>query len=291
MRERALVHVAGQSGAGKTTLIEGLLQSNRSKMLMVGRGVADDAVPEARESIAGNDDELNRYNEAGATCVVRYRFPPDVDGGDAFFCSEFMSDYSESVIVEGDLPPGVFPDLTVFVARPLPAGTPLLQRREVDRSAAHARELDQLQALLDEPDALASFLSKRFEAEFGQRGSVPDEVLGSMRTLAVAKLEEARRKGPPPVEQRWTLTEGYAGIEQAQVVVLNVRSPGDREQAQGMLTELSRLRKDRAVFNDIIGWRGKRLPITAAAADLADSRDRDLKRILARIKRAFTPRG
>ena len=54
-----------------------------------------------------------------------------------------------------------------------------------------------------------------------------------------------------------------------------------------MLPDLVRLRKDVEVFNDVIGSRGNRVPITAGVVDLSDPADKGLKRILSRIMRAF----
>jgi hypothetical protein len=54
------------------------------------------------------------------------------------------------------------------------------------------------------------------------------------------------------------------------LVVLNTGEDAGRERAQGLLEEVRRLRADRAVFDDVLGWRGSRVPITAVVADLAD---------------------
>lgn len=244
MRERALVHVAGPSGAGKTTLIERVLASNHTKLLMAARGILDDALRRATESTSRTDDELSRFRTAGASSVARYRFPSAERGTDAFFCSDFMTDYSEGVLIEGDSPLGFPADLTVFVARPVPEGASLLRRATEGRDAARVGRLEQLRAVA---------------------GSSGDE--------------------------RWSLAEGYAGIERAQVVVINVRSPAERARGEAMLPDLARLRGDREVFDDVIGWRGNRLPITVGVADLADPKDKETKRLLNRIKRAFARRA
>jgi len=290
MRDRALVHVAGPDGAGKTSLIERLRNSNRSELLMVARGVLDDALTREEEGAASTDDELNRYREAGASNVVRYLFPPAERGTDAFFCSDFMTDYSEGVLIEGDSPLGFSPDLTVFVAPPVHEGEPLLRRVTVDRSAAQDRQLEQLRALVGSPDGGAGFLRAMIESEFDRSLPVPDSAMEHARQSLAEVLERTELEGPPSPDERWGLAEGFAGIERAQVVVVNVRSPAERGRGEAMLPELARLRKDREVFDDVIGWRENRLPITAGVADLADPKDNGLKRILTRIKRAFASR-
>ena len=291
MRERALVHVDGPAAAGKTSLIERLLGSNRSKLLMVARGKLDDTRTKAQEKADRNDDELNRYREAGASNVVRYRFSSAERGTDAFFCSDFMNDYSEGVLIEGDSPLDFAPDLTVYVTPPVLKGESLLRRVTVDRAAAFERQLDQLRALVSSSDGGAGFVRAMVEAEFGRSLLVADEAMGEVRDSLAAVLERTEKAGPPPPEEKWSLADGYAGIERAQVVVINVRSPAERQRGEEMLPELVRLRKDAEVFNDVIGWHGNRLPITAGVADLGDPTDKGLKRILPRIKRVFPRRG
>jgi hypothetical protein len=69
-------------------------------------------------------------------------------------------------------------------------------------------------------------------------------------------------------------------------VVLNAREDTERRRAQELLEEVRRLRVDRAVFADVLGWRGSRVPITAVVADLADPRDAGTRKALARVRRS-----
>jgi NAD(P)-dependent dehydrogenase (short-subunit alcohol dehydrogenase family) len=101
-----------------------------------------------------------------------------------------------------------------------------------------------------------------------------------------AKLSEMRRGPPPVATEHWALAAGYEGIERAQLVVINVRSEDERVVAQILIEDVVRLRKDEAVFRDIIGHRGYKLPVTAVVADLSDPKDPGLKKAVARVKRA-----
>jgi hypothetical protein len=56
-------------------------------------------------------------------------------------------------------------------------------------------------------------------------------------------------------------------------VVVNVREDGQRDYAQRLLADLARVGRDEQIFNDVMGRRGTRVPITAVAADLSDERD------------------
>jgi hypothetical protein len=68
---------------------------------------------------------------------------------------------------------------------------------------------------------------------------------------------------------------------------VNLRDPAERSAAEQLLVDLARLRKDDALFNDIVGLRGNRLPITAVVANLADPRDAGRKKAVARVRRTI----
>lgn len=290
MIHRAFVHVGGPPSGGKTIFIERLLESNRSKLLMVARCVRDEKLERVDETSNSSDPELGRYREAGASSTARYRFPATARDSDAFFTSELMSDYSQGVLIEGDSPLSFEPDLSVYVTPPVPVGRTLLCRVTVDRTASHARELAQLERLLDTPGAVEEFLGNMLAAEFGGRLPVSDAGFADARRSMVDLVARTKSRGAPPPVQRWALAEGFAGVEMARVVVINARSAGERERGEAMLPELMRLRKDRAVFDDVIGLRGNRLPVTVAVADVGDPKDKGLKRLLTRVKRAFAER-
>jgi hypothetical protein len=40
------------------------------------------------------------------------------------------------------------------------------------------------------------------------------------------------------------------------------------------------------VFDDVLGWRGSRVPVTAVVADLAHARDAGTRKALARVSRS-----
>ena len=96
------------------------------------------------------------------------------------------------------------------------------------------------------------------------------------------------RKAPPPAAtEHWAIAEGYRGIEHAQVVVVNVRGDSERQGVSRLLGDLDRLCKNKEIFDDVLGWRGKKTPITAVAADLADSKNQGTKKAVTRVKRSL----
>jgi hypothetical protein len=128
MRQRALIHVAGPEGAGKTTFIEAIL-GEADGFILAARCVRDDTLRRSREVSTKTHPELRRYHAAGASGAALFSFPESEIGSDAFFMTDLMEDYSEAAILEGDSPVP-FVDLAAFVAPPLPAGKTLLVRRE-----------------------------------------------------------------------------------------------------------------------------------------------------------------
>ena len=84
------------------------------------RAIRDDSLAEPRESTGRSGEEVMRYRSAGAWGAAGYRFPSLGRNDYTFFETPFMEEYSEVVVIEGDLPvAGV--DLSVFVAS-VPAG-------------------------------------------------------------------------------------------------------------------------------------------------------------------------
>ena len=101
MIERAIIHVGGPAGAGKTTLMERLLDAQVAFASSV-RAQRDVKLRKEQESAPRNHVELRRYRDAGASAVALYRFART--DADRFYASEVMEDYSEAVFIEGDCP-------------------------------------------------------------------------------------------------------------------------------------------------------------------------------------------
>jgi len=102
-------------------------------------------------------------------------------------------------------------------------------------------------------------------------------------------LEELEAEGetPPAPTERWAISEGYEGIENAGLVVVNVRTDAERERGEQLVEEVRRLRRDDELFDDILGFRGSKAQVTAVTANLADSKDPGRKKALARVRRVL----
>jgi len=113
-------------------------------------------------------------------------------------------------------------------------------------------------------------------------------LLEAARASLLAGIDRARTARPPSPTEHWAIAQGYEGIEHAQLVVVNVRDPGQRDRAPALLADLARLRKDEQVFNDVLGWRGTRVPITAVASDLSDERDPGTRKAVAASREPYS---
>lgn len=281
---RVIIHVDGSPGAGKTTFVERLLGAVDEWALAV-RCRRDESLRYARESSSARAPEMRRYRAAGATEAGRFTFPSDRDAADDFFSSRLMTAASDIVVLEGDSPlRGA--DLRVFVAPPPAAGQALLVRERRDRAAQLRAQADAMQRLLAEPDGAARLLEQLVGGPVVAFARDQPELLEQARLSLLAGIDRARAAPPPTPTEHWAVAAGYAGIEHAQLVVLNAREDTERRRAQGLLEEVRRLRVDRAVFADVLGWRGSRVPITAVVADLADPRDAGTRKALARVRRS-----
>lgn len=283
----------------------------------VARGVRDPEVAELVETAPADDPELERYRRAGASVVARIRFPeadpsdevlpPGGFGdfghrlaqlpgahllgsepwGDAFYLSDFMEGMSEAVVIEGDSPlVGV--DLRVFVAAAPPRGSRLFVRRTRDRAAEARAKVRDLRKALSSRQELLEFIARELGPELAHFAQLDPSFLAQVKATLPQIAERAAGQPPPAPEPYWAVNRRYAGIEWGQLVVVTVRDPEERSRAEGLVEQLHRLRRDDALFDDILGPLGKRTPITAVAADLRDPRDPGTRKALARVRRALS---
>ena len=275
MTQRTLVHVAGPRDAGKTTFIERLLDAEVALAICV-RAERDAKLRTVKESRPRAHAELRRYRDAGAVAVARYRFAePDFE---TFYMSDVMEEYSEAVFIEGDWPVD-FVDLSVFVAPVLPKGRSLLRRAVRDRAAAHEATRRALEQAPADPEAMSRYLGAALGEHIAKIVLTPPTGLDHVRGAIEAK------RGAAPTEH-WAIAEGHEGIQRAHLVVVNVRSEEERASAAALVDDVARLRKDEAVFRDVLGFRGTRTPVTALVADLSNPKDAGTRKALARVKRS-----
>jgi hypothetical protein len=274
MRNRTVVHIDGPAEAGKTTFIERVLGSN-APMAICARTVP--AVRSGRKQPVAERDaapaELARYKRAGAIKAGQRGVDADYSI-EEFFTDPLIDDYSESIIVEGSisLP---YTDLRVFVAPAPASGETLLHRTRERPTVKSLRENPRLRLAMAE--------MKDFLGPLGLSGDGLLDDLAARRTVS--------RSGKATAEvERWGLNPRYRGIEHAGLVVVNIREASERAAAEAFVAEVHRLRKDEAVFKDVMPFLAHRIPVTALVAHLGDAKDAGTKKAVARALRGMRPR-
>ena len=200
--------------------------------------------------------------------------------------THLMEDYSEGVVIEGDSPLG-FVDLRVYVAPALHAGKSLFVRRQRDRAREERAKADALERLLRSPAGPAELLEQLVGLPIGDFARRHSSVLEQTREDMLRAIAQARKAPPPKPTQHWAIAEGYEGIEHAQLVVVNIRNEAARRTGEQLIGDLGRLRKDSVLFDDILGRRGSKIPITAVVANLGQPKDLGLKKAVARTARTI----
>jgi hypothetical protein len=287
--ERALIHVGGPPGSGKTAFIEAML-AGTAPMVLAARCLRNDSLAQAQETRPRTHPELRRYRQAGAAGAVVFAFPGHAIGSDDFFMTDLMMNYSHAVVLEGDSPLE-FVDLRVFVAPAPSEGQQLFVRRTGRPTPDDGGAGTVLSRLLSESDSVVDILGKIGGAPLAELASKNPDLVEKMRASLRGASAEIGRVSPPRPAEHWSVADGYAGIEHAQLVVVNARGAGDRRTGERLVAELVRLRKDKELSTDILGAKGSRIPITAVVADLADPDDPRRNKALTRTRRAIRARS
>jgi hypothetical protein len=281
--------VGGPNGSGKTAFVEAFLSAGDGPVL-AARCVRDDALRRPRESSPRNHAELRRYLATGAHAAAVFVFPGQAASQIAFYETKLMMNYSEAVILEGDNPLH-YADLEVFVA-PVPhAGETLFVRRERDVAASQRAKVDAWERMLSQPDGMATWMEEALGIPVGEFLRKNPSLGEDVRTKMLAGITAARKAPPPKPVEHWAVSDRFTGIERAGLVVANIRDQAERVLAEQLVADVRRLRKDEALFKDILSWRGYRTPITAVVANLVDPSDTGRNKALGRVRRTIRQRS
>ena len=287
MINRAFIHITGQPGAGKTTLMEAILNALHYEDALCVHSVRDNTSKQPKESAPRDDPHLTRYRKAGAGHAMLYRFPRRKSAFfDEFFETPSMSEFYDVVLIEGDSPLG-FLHLSAFVARPLPEGSSLLIAGMKDTKAQRERELLEGEYLADHPELLLELLPSGLASALRPAIEKNPDLLRSVGEDMRRLVEEQRSRPVPEPTGQWKLAESYGGIKDAGLVVVNIHDESERERAEAMVRDVARLRADKKVFDDVLGQHYHRTPVTAVVANLADPKDPGRKKVIARVKRVI----
>jgi len=296
MQEIPFVWIDGAPAAGKTMLIERLLQSSRKRDFAVVRLAQSDSVTEM-ESDDGTSEESKRYEVAGAIEAARLFYPPktstiDYSADDEQTAMSYVRcmawrDWEgdeakcDALICEGANDFYWRSQVRVFVARPFPAGQSLATREIRERFRL---ELDKDTL----PLALSMVGLKKclpLELLSPDTASQERQVPSDVPETAMRQLMDMASNGVPVHENLWGLQPGYENIVQAAVIIINIHNEKERPAAMRLVDELRRLRTDCDIAKDIISLHDYRGKLSIYICNLANQADQELTKALTRIKR------
>ena len=289
MIDRTYTLVTGPAGAGKTSLIEALVASNRSRWLAAIRVVEDGGLAEPLVDEAGND-ETRRWEAAGHVDATLLRVPEGWTG-DVIDVAEAVGEFlfaADAIVIEGNVAfrPREL-DAAVFVA---PAEGPLLveERREVARidgqtalslalglNPADQDEDEELPYGLNVGDVIDEDDETVVEVE---RIELSDEV-----SRAILKLLE---EGAPSYQHKRWLRRDLEDLSKAHLVVIGAGSPAAREAADRLREEILAVRGDEALRREVTGYYYD-WPRSCFVADLRDRKDEGTRKVVQAVKRRW----
>lgn len=275
MIDNAFVWIDGSPGSGKTSLIERILQSNRSKSIGVVRFRKNPKLRAPKEIAAGSE-ETQRYLSAGAQGALLMEYPPNSKNTSVtedFWCTNFLGNLFNAVYCEAELTDDQFPtDLSVFVIPPLENPASIFESRQIKVDEQLMRDYF-TQAFGHIAPAMDNFSSSF------------DDCINEVLAQTVGKLEAM----PPLTFLR--LAPGFEGLINASTVAVNIRDQRERESAERLLEYVDEVGRGAGAnrIERTFGyfWRPKK---SMFICNLADARDPDSRKLVTMIKRRFVER-
>jgi len=294
---RGFAIVDGQPGAGKTTFVCRLLESNRSRALQVSRLISKPGSGEWTEEWAVPADkrrehaELIAWERSGAFVPSLLTFDPEKrDFGSFVWHTETIQGECGEFIFEGENDGSIRADCAVYVLRPLPEGASLTQ--ETEKIVAHIPFHKYLRHMgFDIPDdepitiedaSSAGPESEESEDKLLEEGWVPleDDEAERLRALVT--------DGVPVPMKVHELHPDCARLQRANVIVINLHDASEHVLAERTRAQILDAHKDWDTRHKL-GFRWGPAP-GVYIADLRNPRDPVLKKALAQMKRKLRGR-
>ena len=287
--QRAFIRVDGSDNSGKTLLIQQYLKSNRSTFVSIAR-IQETEEVNAPEADYKKTAELERVSTDDVFSTMVYRYPPQQRGRahEEFWDTTFMEEPTDAVFLEGAADFGLEPDLYIFVTRSLAKNESLLRQDEIEITRLDLKDLFELFGgiKLEEVEITGDEIEDDENLEFSDEEIVNEEIIEIPDSVAEIILQ-AKSEGFPLKRQGWVLPDTHKGLKGASMVIINIRDEAEAEAARQLSDEIHRMHKDSEIIRDLsLRTRdGRRL--TVFIANLANPKDPELKKAIARIKRVI----
>jgi hypothetical protein len=131
----------------------------------------------------------------------------------------------------------------------------LLVRRSTPRPSRRKRTAV-LKELPEGPSDVVELMGRLVGEPVAMLRARPELVEATWAEL-LAKLGQPQGLPASLPAKRWTGSERYAGIERAQLAIVNILDEDERPTADELVSDVVKLRHDREIFSDVIGYRGK----------------------------------
>ena len=287
--QRAFIRVDGTDNSGKTLLIQQYLKSNRSAWVSVARILETEEV-NAPEADYKKTAELERVSTDDVFSTMVYRYPPQQRGRahEEFWDTTFMEEPTDAVFLEDAADFGLAPDLNIFVTRPLAMNESLLRQDEIEIARLDVKGvLEFLTGIkLDEVEMPDDEIEDDENLEFSD-DEIIEETITEIPDSVAEVILKAKSGGFPLKRQGRVLLHTHKNLKGASMVIINIRDEAETEAARQLAEEIRRMHKEEEIIRDLSlrTTDGRRL--TLFIANLANPKDPQLKRAIARIKRVI----
>lgn len=282
--QRAFIRIDGADNSGKTILIELYLKSNRSACVSIAR-ILETKEVDAPEADYRNTPELERVSTDEVFSTMVYRYPPQqrVRAYDEFWDTTLMEDPTDAVFLEGAADFGLASSLHIFVTRPLAKGESLLRQDETEITRLDLKGLLEMFSGIEleniEIPEDANEENGDIEASDAKIIEIPDAV--------VKMILQAKSEGFPLKRQGWVLPDTHQGLKRASMVIINIMNEAEAEAARDLAEEIRRMHKEWDIMRDLSLRTTDGCRLTLFIANLANPKDPELKKAIARIKRVI----
>jgi hypothetical protein len=294
--------IDGQAGAGKTTLIRRLLESNKSRGIQVSRCVKMPGLKQWKQEYAGDAGkshahraELDGWLDAGATMGTVLTYDPDrIDLDHLLIKANGDFDEWDEWLVEAENVEHPRAKCSVYVLRPLEESASLVE--EVERTAYHLPLENYLRYSSTLPDDAVEPEDEEILEEAGVEIELNEQFPEKFAEAGIALSEAEKQRlrslienGIPICQKEPDLRPDCARLIAADVIVINSHEVRQRRRAEATRKQILELYRNWSLRNRI-SFASRVIRPGIYIVNLLDARDPQLQKAITQIKRKLRDR-